>query len=425
MAIRIPETEIFLLERDREWSIAYAPLSGEICLIDNDSAAKLLSTPSESRDEELSGFLSGFNTIVPANVEMGSPAVEKTTKLSLIPNNICNLACTYCYSAAGRNDSRISLENLEAGISWFVDAGRIQEKSISIFVTGGGEPLATWDTTSHAVSYARRLAKEQKLDLYVSIITNGTLVTDDKIDFFKRNDCAVGVSFDVLEDVQNTNRGRFGTVNRNILSMLDAGLKVMINSTIIPSTVHLMPQMTETVIRRYPRVSQFTMEPVTGVELFDSADKMRVFYDIFFEKYFESKRMAREAGLNLRFTFDDALRGIVTRHCPGKFALTPSGRISACHLVSSPLEPRFDDCTYGVVKNGHVCLDSEKFGEIYSRNLFSYPECIDCIAKWSCGGECFTRRSTYSEEYMAEVCRFNRRVVEHLIKEEVDDVQDF
>ena len=138
---------------------------------------------------------------------------------------------------------------------------------------------------------------------------------------------------------------------------------------------------------------------------------MREFYDTFQTEYFQAKNIARNHGLNLRFTFDDAHRGITIRHCPGKLAITPSGKITVCHLVSSPHEPRFDECTYGMIADKGIVFDKAKFGELYDRNLFTYPECADCVAKWQCGGECLTRRSTYPVEYMAEVCRFNRNEI--------------
>lgn len=421
MAFRLPETEIFIVPHTSEWSIVYAPLAGELCLVDKTSADALMNTDPQAYSLEAKELIASLSAPLPSLER--NPPIERTTKLSLIPNNICNLRCSYCYSAAGRNNSVIADAALEAGLRWFVDKERTHGAPLSIFITGGGEPLATWPVTSKALSLARELADSQSISLHIALITNGTLLSPDKISLLKDMGCAVGVSFDVLTDIQNANRGHYEVVDRNIRALLDAGIRTMVNSTIIPSSVERIEEMVGTVADRYYGLAQYTVEPATGTDLFGTPEAMRRFYDAFLTNYLKAKDIARRRGVPLRFTFDDALRGITVRHCPGKFALTASGRISVCHLVSSPAEPRFDQCVYGRVADGKVDIDRRRFDELYSRNVGAYPECTDCVAKWSCGGECFTRRSTYAPEFMAEVCRFNRAVVERLIKEEISHAE--
>jgi radical SAM protein with 4Fe4S-binding SPASM domain len=423
MTYHIPNTETFIIDFNEQSAICYSPLKDEIALIDALTASILRSNSPESFDDELKEFVSGLIIDTSYNHKLSRREIRKVNKLSIIPNNICNLACSYCYSALGRNNSKLSIENLDTGLDWFIDRQRIDGDSVSIFITGGGEPLATWDITSHAISKAREMADEQGIKLYISLITNGTLLDEEKIHFLKDYGCPVGVSFDVLEDIQNTNRGKYNVVRQNIKRLLDNGMKVMINSTILPLSVSRITEAVDTVVREYPGLSQYTVEPVTGTAFFGSPMEMRSFYDKFFDEYFLAKKVAIRHGLKLRFTFDDSLRGVTPRHCPGKFALTPSGHISVCHLVSSSRENRFGECTYGIVTDGNVTIDDNKFDRLYAHNVFEYKECTDCLAKWNCGGECFTRRSTYPPEYMSEVCRFNRKFIEQLLKEMVKDVK--
>lgn len=413
---KIPNTEIFLVTDDCR-SLLFAPLNEEIYSIDDVSAREifLASSIDEVADDELRDFLRDMVEKSPRPDVSREELITKTTKLSLIPNNVCNLRCSYCYSSAGRNQSVIEPDKLMAALDWYIDKQRVGDSSLSIFITGGGEPLATWPITSMAIAYASQRAEAQKIPLYTSVITNGTLITSEKIDFLKNYHCKIGVSFDVLEDLQNLNRGQYEKVCEALQMLRNSGMRVMINTTITPSSVDKMGEIIDEVIEKYAFVEQFTMEPVTAAGLFKSAGELRRFYDIFFISYMEASEKAKKAALNLRFTFDDALRGVTKRHCPGKFALTPSGKISVCHLVSSPMEGRFSDCIYGEVSDKGVNIDLLRFDELYHRNVFSYQECNDCIAKWSCGGECMTRRATYPRKYLEEVCRFNRRIVETLI----------
>lgn len=419
---RIPGTELFICDYDDKSAICYAPLADEIFLIDIESASQMKNRNPEVWDVEIKEFVRGYSVTVDEAIYKRYPPIDKTPKLSLIPNSICNLECSYCYSASGRNNTRISTEKLMSVLRWFIDKERVETDRMSIFITGGGEPFATRDLTLLAVKYARQLAYRENIALHISIVTNGTLLDDRIIDFLKRNDCSVCVSFDILKDLQDAQRGKFETVKANIKKLLEAGIRVMINSTVIPSSVARIAECVEEVAHEYPGVVQLTMEPATGVGIFRNTLEMRDFYSRFEEEYYRAKSLAEMKGINLRFTFDDALRGISTRHCPGKFVLTPSGNISVCHLVSSEADERMGECTYGKVENGKVELDLEKFQNLYHCNLFSYSECGDCIAKWSCGGECYTRRNTYPQEFMYEVCRFNRNIIKRQLREKVKDV---
>ena len=180
MAQRIPGTELFIIERDEESMICFSPLKGDICLIDRATGIRMLTESRAAFDDEMKDFIRDFDGNVRSEMKKRACPIERNTRLSLILNNICNLSCTYCYSAAGRNNSKISKADLETGLDWFVDRNRIDGDYLSIFITGGGEPLTSWDLTSHAIEYSRRLADRQNIRLHISIMTNGTLINEDK-----------------------------------------------------------------------------------------------------------------------------------------------------------------------------------------------------------------------------------------------------
>ena len=314
----------------------------------------------------------------------------------------------------------MSWEKMRSALDFFIDENRIAPQPLSIFISGGGEPLLSWDTVSKAITYARTRSEEKGFPLQISIITNGSLLTEEIAEFAAASNCSVCVSFEVLPQLQESQRKYFQAVSKNIEMLGRKKVRTLLNSTITPLSADRMQEMVLEVIRRYPFVDQYTMEPVTGVSLFQSRDELREFYDAFFEGYIASKQIADSHGINLRFTFDDALRGTSVRHCPGKFCLTPQGDITICHLASSPKEMRYADCVYGrIEEDGGLFIDTDKFSRLYGKNVFAYNRCRDCFAKWSCGGECMTRNDTYPPDYMEEVCSFNRRFVKHLLIERV------
>ena len=429
--MKIATSELFLLPsghfigtEDEDFYLLYAPLSQDICFMEKKDAEALSNylerqvIPVDAELKELGDHLVSVNQLPP----VVSPSVRTTTHMSLMPNYFCNLSCIYCYSAKGRSRIAISRKKVIGVLNYFIDSHRISNSlPLSLFISGGGEPLLSWDIVSQAIEYARERARSQGISLRISLVTNGTLLTAEIAQWLKERDCFVCVSFEVLEDLQNRQRGQFVKVKQSLKILERAGVATMINATITPVSVSRMVEMTEEIIRCYSFVKQVTMEPVTSISLFPTPQVMRHFYDTFLTEYRKSKELATKCGLNLRFEMDEALDGTVIRHCPGKFCLTAEGTISACHLATSPKEERYAKCVYGGVKeNGNVEIDDEKFRQLFDDNMLTKHHCDDCFARWNCGGECMARNDTYPREFMDEVCRFNRLWLMYLLKERLE-----
>ena len=176
----------------------------------------------------------------------------------------------------------MSWEKMRSALDFFIDENRIAPQPLSIFISGGGEPLLSWDTVSKAITYARTRSEEKGFSLQISIITNGSLLTEEIAEFAAVNNCSVCVSFEVLPQLQESQRKYFQAVSKNIEMLGRKKVRTLLNSTITPLSVDKMQEMVLEVIRRYPFVDQYTMEPVTGVSLFQSSDELRKFYDAFF-----------------------------------------------------------------------------------------------------------------------------------------------
>lgn len=428
--MRIGTTEIFDIPIGdcvglpvEDVSILYSPLQDEIIVASAEDVRCIKSYLEQDCpiDEETKDLIDNMTvSTVPKSCSV--PNILSFTKLSLLPNYICNFACSYCYSSTGRSNQEIDWAKVQSVLDYFIDDKRISLQPLSLFISGGGEPLASWGRiTQRSVEYARLRAEEKGFSLSISIITNGSLLTKNIASVLADYDCSVCVSFEVLDELQNKQRGGYDKVHKNIQLLGQMGIPVLLNSTITPLSVIRMEEMITTVADYYPFVRQYTMEPVTGKECFSSREALREFYDQFYKGYLAAKKVARERGIRLHFTFDDALSDTTVRHCPGKFTLTPQGTFSVCHLASSPQEERYDKCIYGeVAEDGKIWIDKQRFEQLFHINLFSYEMCEDCFARWSCGGECMMRRDTYPSEYMEEVCRFNKRFIRHLLVERLE-----
>lgn len=122
--------------------------------------------------------------------------------------SVCNLACKYCYYIDkerfyGKHQPRMSDEMLENYIKEYIQTNEIPEIT---FCWHGGEPtLAGIDFFRKAVAFERKYNTNNK-KIINSIQTNGTLITDEWANFFRKNRFLVGISIDGPEDIYNSYR---------------------------------------------------------------------------------------------------------------------------------------------------------------------------------------------------------------------------
>lgn len=419
--MKIGNSEIFVISTNHN-NIIYSPLSKTYRYVGNSTAKQLIdSIENNNRDGEHKEFIAELqNYQLPDPIKMLRQSPQEFTTLSLLPNLVCNFKCQYCYSAQGRSNSVIDKYKLKQALDFFIDPGRIEPQTIKMFISGGGEPFLSWDNTKYAISYAHERAKEYGFTLWASIITNGAVVNEEIIDTLKKYKCSVCVSFEILENIQNTLRGKYEKVASSITTYGEAGIPVMLNSTITPLSVGFMFEMAEEVLAKYPFVRNYTLEPVTDHTQFDSSGSLRDFYRQFGENYKVIKKKYSNSNTSFWFSMDEMLNTIKMRYCPGKLCLTPNSTFSICHCASSPLEERYEKCVYGEINQHGVTFDMEKFQFLINLNTHHRKECVDCFARWNCGGECMTRFDQYPKHLMDEVCRFNREWLTYQLEEQLD-----
>ena len=109
---------------------------------------------------------------------------ENITELSVLINQRCNFSCAYCYSADGRDNKEMSPEQLTSIIDWFVDSRRGTE--LDIIFSGGGDPILSFDLLRQGIEYASNKAFPKGIQLNFGIVTNGSTITDEQLDFIEK-----------------------------------------------------------------------------------------------------------------------------------------------------------------------------------------------------------------------------------------------
>ena len=161
--------------------------------------------------------------------------------LSLIMKVVstCNLACRYC-DADIYSNRRMSLDTLSQVIKKALNYADYVE-----FIWHGGEPLLMGIQFYEKVVELQKRYKHEGQTIENSLQTNGTLISQEWVNFFKANDFHVGVSLDGPPEVHSANRifrngqGSFEQVMRGIRLLRENGVKFGVLAVITKETVRL------------------------------------------------------------------------------------------------------------------------------------------------------------------------------------------
>ena len=149
---------------------------------------------------------------------------NRMRQLTLQVTQQCNLRCKYCaYSGIYKNNRthnsrRMNWDTAKKAIDFFFK----RNKSLSDIVVGfyGGEPLLEFELMKKCVEYAK--SKNEGKRIKFNITTNGTLLSDEVVDFLVKENFSVSISLYGNAETHDINRkfsngeGSFSLILKNI-----------------------------------------------------------------------------------------------------------------------------------------------------------------------------------------------------------------
>lgn len=416
----LEQKNIFAIPTGEHWGknpedifIIYAPLGGHISLGTADSVAELEKCAAgASTDEAALRALAAFQAPGKVPVHYLPKSPHELYQIDILSNYTCNFKCIYCYSAAGRSTGQIDFDHVKALVDYLFRSGRKQENPYIINFSGGGEPLISFPTIKKTVEYIEEVTCGTDYRYNIGLVTNGSLITPEIIDYLQDHRIDMAVSFEILQRLQDKERGSYDKVAANIDMMLDRGYPFGIRTTFTPESVGCMTEMIEEVHRRFPLLKKVVYDVVLAPSLFDTPADLEKYYDTFINEYYKAKELARGYGITLESIAVETLSMIRDRTCEGKIVLTPMGTVSSCARVSSPKEELYNEYTYGEVRDGRLTFDEEKFRSILNTsNIYTQEMCRDCYARWNCGGGCRLFHHSFRPEFEEVRCNFMRKAL--------------
>lgn len=134
------------------------------------------------------------------------------TRVCISINNRCNLNCRYCHF----HEKKAHIQACDMNVYQILDniKSHIRKHGICSFkigFVGNGEPLLDYDNLKEYILYIQDDLKSGTISAYT--ITNGLLVTEDNLRFFKTHGVSVGFSIDGIKSVHDALRcGSFDSV---------------------------------------------------------------------------------------------------------------------------------------------------------------------------------------------------------------------
>lgn len=247
---------------------------GQKVLVTNDFGDWLLLTRDEFRDlvegrpqpgEPLYEKLKTAN-FVASEIDLRTQAIRWNrrkdylyygpTLHALVLTHRCNHGCQYCHSSIvgmERTDTDMSLETAERAVDI---AFQTTAHGLTIEFQGG-EPMANWDVMRHVIEYALDKNAEAKKVLSFSLVTNLSLMDDEKLDYLLGHRVQLCTSLDGPEDLHNLVRiFRGGNSHANAVAWMKKINQRYVDLGLDPQhyRIEALPTITRPALKRWKDV---------------------------------------------------------------------------------------------------------------------------------------------------------------------------
>jgi len=414
---------------------------GYWALINNNDIIKRLSSPAKygnivhgrpdcARALELlwkSGILlrNGKRRTVPKNPYVGKP-MHMVLKLTLD----CSLRCTYCYASAGAGEG-IGVKLGKRAISDFLSISRGKCK----ILFHGGEPFLEFEKMKELYYFGKEEAERQKKNLLTGVLSNGTIMNDDIIDFFKESDMGLAFSFDCTKKAHDSCRvypdgsGSYEKVLKTLERVSGEGIHFNLitvvnkqNYTELDKLVPLMERHEIPLVTCNPmffggRGKEVAGLGITGQQYFEGMKKL---LDAIIEHNLHSPRKIYEINTSFlarNMTYLDYTYMCLSSPCGAGIAtlsVMPNGDVYPCdefigmkdflsgNIANEPLE--------GVMQGSRM----KKVSNIIVENI---GRCSGCDWKRFCGGGCRSKNYHFTGKLEGEspLCEYYKRMIPYMI----------
>jgi uncharacterized protein len=326
-------------------------------------------------------------------------------RIVLNTTNQCNLACTYCYEysedkiaqSAGK-EKFMSREIAEASVEMLIkESAHRPNLHVTFF---GGETLLNFSVMRSTVEYAKRRGEEVGKNVEFSLTTNGTLLTEEIVDFLAEHRIGVTVSMDGDKELNDRQRvfhdgkGSYDVIVPKVKQLLkrhrtnSIGARVTLTAG-VSDVRRIYRHLTQEVGFQAVGFAPATASPQRLYHI--GGQKMDSILDQFAElagEYLEYAVQNRQHGFtNASDTLKELHTGISKAYACGAglgmLGVGTEGNIGLCHrFVDSPIGKM------GSLKEGGI-NKAVRREFLNTHHIGARYDCHTCWARPVCAGGCY------------------------------------
>ena len=322
-----------------------------------------------------------------------------------VPTSRCNFICPYCYQQGIDKQEDLTFYEIDSFcdfLSDYINHNKIQTIN---FVLHGGEPTVGWKNIEYILPKVSDFCKEHEICFYTQIVTNGYLLTLDKVRYLQKfNLRRIQVTLDGDKEIHDKRRilengnGTYDVIINNLKAILDnevidtISLRINIDKSNYNNIKEFIPK-----ISSYfpPSKIRLSLGFITGTITNNSDNyfSKKGFSNLeFVEKYLELYRIS----IHNSFTMPDAytISSFCTAKMKHSFIFTPNGFFYKClsfvgrkNFSIGTLDSISDEA---IQKNNFI----NQYKKCLEKGCFMFPLC-----KSSCKFESFLSTSDIDKTY--------------------------
>lgn len=317
---------------------------------------------------------------------------------TLIFTETCNMGCQYCYASASpvkSNPMPFSIATAAVN-TVLANATRTKERFASFRYIGGGEPTIEWELLKQVSEYIAFEAKRLNVQFFIRLITNGTLLNEDRVDWLADNIHFITLSFDILPELQKNRPFANGKSTQEKLikvckSLRKKGVNFHLRTTITADGAGKLTEMIK-YNHNFIGADSIRFEPLSEVGRAVDYQLNKPVQEIFVEEFKKAYVMGEQLGIKVSCKMTKNIERKSSRFCETEFSVSPNGAVSACHRYSREDQIGYDLFHYGQLEDGKFIFDTKKLNNVRMIDVHQFDECQNCIAKWNCAGGCLSSR---------------------------------
>lgn len=347
----------------------------------------------------------------------------------------CNLRCKYCFAEHGENYKEtskiIDKEKIEKIINFVQNDYMKDCKRYRIDFVSGGEPLLNFDSIKNTYSIVSDKYLETGKKTTIWMCTNGTMFTEENLNFLNDSNIFLGVSIDGDKRIHDNMRiyangqGTYNDVSHNIKKIIanrnyKRRLREIWGLTVVNSETRSLVD----VIKHHKNIGlkSIQMKPVRGDEQniyginIKNIDYFKKMYKEFNEFLVDKLKQNNIDYLMMILNDTDfygkylkrlLLRTPVFYRCGAgkdKISITANGDIYPCDSFVG-----IEECKIGNIDTG---IQDDKVNQFYEQIVTNRKICKDCWLRYICGGECYytsyisNGNISVPNKYMCELTKY-------------------